>query len=323
MRKLLCLFAGLLALGVGGSAAGGGGPFALVGGSASGGIPLAGSGPRGITVRFVDHGTFYVGVTVRNTSTKTLTIVSARTPERAGSIVRLASARLIPTTPCNSHGGDLLCLPWDPRAPPSSHSLAVKPGASAAIKLNYRLGTCAEAKTASFATGRELQLSFETPGGSIQEQSFPLAGAKLELQKPAGVECLTRPFSHIGLVGSFTTSPGHLPIPGSDGDTCTREPGGGLSFQSRYFQDRSEIEFRIAIDLPRFHGAGSYVRRGVVTVYGGFGAGPFTVFHDPKAPVTVTEAARSTVTGTFSAVLSGHRTFFRAYGTWRCAILPS
>jgi len=59
-----------------------GGPIALLNGTVSSGYPLAGSGPTGETVRFIDQGTFWIAVLVRNRSAKqTVTIVDARTPE--------------------------------------------------------------------------------------------------------------------------------------------------------------------------------------------------------------------------------------------------
>src|SRR5207237_3887340 len=61
------------------------------------------------------------------------------------------------------------------------------------------------------------------------EQTVPAGSARLRLQPPAGVECLPRPYSYIGLVGSFTTSPEHRPIPGSDGDICTKTSSAGLA----------------------------------------------------------------------------------------------
>ncbi len=140
--------------------------------------------------------------------------------------------------------------------------------------------------------------------------------------------CLPRPFSYVGLVGSFTTSPEHKPTPGSDGDTCTKTGAGGLVFRSREFTDRSGTSFRIEIDLPRYRGVGSYDTAGhtlgpaSVTAIGAFGTpGPTTVFHDPNGTVTVTTTHGTMLGGRLTAVFSGHRRFFRAYGAWRCRVL--
>ena len=157
-----------------------------------------------------------------------------------------------------------------------------------------------------------------------------MRGATLRLEKPTGVECLPRPFSHIGLVGSFTTSPGHLPVPGSDGDTCSRTTSRGLAYTSRLFLDRSGVEFRISINLPHYRGPGVYqpagrpgesLGRAEVTATGGFGLHSWTTFHDNSSTVTVSAANSTTLSGHLDAVFSGHRDFFHAYGTWRCTVL--
>jgi len=82
-----------------------------------------------------------------------------------------------------------------------------------------------------------------------------LGYARLHLQRPRGMDCLPRPYSHIGLVGSFTTSPGHQPVPGSDGDMCAKTASGALVFRSCEFTDRSGVAFKIEIDRLRFRDA--------------------------------------------------------------------
>ncbi len=129
-------------------------------------------------------------------------------------------------------------------------------------------------------------------------------------------------------MGSFTTSPGHQPIPGSDGDTCTRTTA-GLTFRSRLFLDRSGVEFRISIDLVHYRGPGRYepanrpggLGPADVTATGGFGLHGWTTFHDTGSTVDVTTATGTTLTGHLDAVFSGRRRFFHAYGTWRCTLL--
>jgi hypothetical protein len=198
------------------------------------------------------------------------------------------------------------------------------PHTEAAVKLNYQLVSCAQAAAATTASANSLVLNYRYENGSVAEETVPLAGARLHLQRPAGAECLPRPYSYIGLVGSFTTSPEHRPIPGSDGDMCTKNAAGGLTFRSREFMDRSGVAFRIEITLPRYRGLGSYHRGAQtlgsveVTAIGGFGLHGWTTFRDPSATVTVTAAKGSTLGGRLSAVFSGHRRFFRAYGAWRC-----
>lgn len=297
------------------------GPLALLTGTTASGIPaLAGGGPSGQNVRFIDHGTFWIAVLVRNSSSMPITLLRASTPEPANSLVHETRAGFSPYTPCT---GDRLC-PW-PSTPTSTKPLMLRPHAEAAVKLDYQLVSCAAAKAASTASGTALVLVYRHGSGAAATETVPLGGARLRLQRPAGVECLPRPYSYIGLVGSFTTSPEHKPIPGSGGDMCTKTPTGGLAFTSREFMDRSGTMFQIAINLPRYRGAGTYQRDGTslgpgeVTAVGFFGTpGPTTVFHDPSGTVTVMTVHGTTLGGRFSAVFSGHRRFFRAYGSWRC-----
>jgi len=297
------------------------GPLALLNGISAGGIPAqAGGGPSGQNVRFIDHGTFWIAVLVRNSSSRPVTLVGALTPEPPNSLVRETRADFSRYTPCT---GDRLC-PW-PSTPASTKPLTLRPHAEAAVKLNYQLVSCAAAKAASTASGTALMLTYRYGNGLRVRESVSLDGAQLRLERPAGVECLPRPYSYIGLVGSFTTSPEHKPIPGSTGDMCTKTTTGGLAFTSREFMDRSGTTFQIEISLPNYRGIGTYRSHGKalgpaqVTAVGFFGTpGPTTIFHDPNASVTVTSARGATLGGRFTAIFSGHRRFFRAYGNWRC-----
>ncbi|MGH2972146.1 MAG: hypothetical protein ACRDNM_00740 [Gaiellaceae bacterium] len=289
-------------------------------GTTAGGYPLDGGGPQGDHIRFINRGSFWIAVLVRNGSSKSVTIVGASTPEPTNSLVRETRAGFSRYTPC---AGDRFCA-W-PSTPTSTKPLTLRPHAEAAVKLNYQLISCAKAGSSTTASGDSFVLSYRYDNGSLQQETVALGGAKLLLERPAGVECLPRPYSYIGLVGSFTTSPEHKPIPGSDGDMCAKTATGGLSFQSRQFMDRSGVGFRIEITLPRYRGIGSYRRSGQtlgpaeVTAIGEFGTpGPTTIFHDPNGAVTVTTAHGSTLGGRLTAVFSGHRRFFRAYGAWRC-----
>jgi hypothetical protein len=294
-------------------------PLAELSGASAGGYPLAGGGPSGENIRFIDRGTFWVAVLVRNRSARPVTIVGARTPEPLNSLVRQARAGFSRYKPCPAGPA----CPW-PDTPTSTRPLRLPPHTEAAVKLNYQLVSCAHAAAATTASANSLVLSYRYENGSVAEETVPLMGARLHLQRPAGVECLPRPYSYIGLVGSFTTSPAHRPIPGSDGDMCTKTDTGGLTFRSREFMDRSGVTFRIEITLPRYRGLGSY-HRGAQTLgpaevmaLGGFGLHAWTVFHDPNGTVTVTTARGPTIGGRITAVFSGHRRFFRAYGAWRC-----
>jgi hypothetical protein len=267
-------------------------------------------------VRFIDRGSFWVGVLLRNASAdRRVTIVGAHTPEPVGSLVRQAGARFAPYTPC---AGNRFCsFLGDPGHTPTPPPLTVAAHGFVGVKLDYRLVACAAAGASTTASGNSLIVSYRYGTGPVQEQTLALGGAKLLLQRPTGIECVPRPYSHIGLVGSFTTSPAHGTVPGSDGDTCTKTTAGGLRFRSRLFMDRDQIEWRVAIDLPLLHGLGSY-GRAEITVSGGFGNHSWTTFHDNNGTVTVTQAKGARFGGRFDVVLSGHRRFFRAYGAWRC-----
>jgi hypothetical protein len=297
------------------------GPLALLNGTTASGVAaLAGGGPSGQNVRFIDHGTFWIAVLVRNNSSRPITLVRASTPEPPTSLVRETRAGFSRYTPCT---GDRFCA-W-PSTPTSTKPLTLRPHAEAAVKFNYQLVSCAAAKAASTASGTTLVLTYRDGSGSSLHESVPLGGAQLRLQRPAGVECLPRPYSYIGLVGSFTTSLEHKPIPGSAGDTCSKTTIGGLAFTSRQFMDRSGTTFQIEISLPHYRDIGTYRSHGnalgpaEVTAVGFFGTpGPLTIFHDPNATVTVTTAQGATLRGRLTAVFSGHRRFFRAYGNWRC-----
>lgn len=300
------------------------GPLALLQSGSAGGIPAqAGSGPSGQNIRFIDQGTFWIALIVRNSSSQPVTLVSASTPEPSNSLVREKHAGFARYTPCSATGRGL-CPPPAIEAT-STKPLTLRPHAEAAVMLSYQLVSCAAAKRASTASGSTLELTYQYGNAPVTRESVPLGSARLRLERPAGMECLPRPYSYIGLVGSFTTSPEHKPIPGSAGDMCMKTATGGLAFTSREFMDRSGTMFQIAINLPRYRGAGTYQRDGTslgpaeVTAVGFFGTpGPTTVFHDPSGTVTVMTVHGTTLGGRFSAVFSGHRRFFRAYGSWRC-----
>jgi hypothetical protein len=318
------LAAALLAISPGaGSATAAQGPFTSAnGGTTAGGYPLAGSSPTGITIRFIDKGNFWVAVLLKNSSSSTVTLLDATTPEPQNSLIAQAQGTWAPFTPC---ADTRLACPFPaPKPPPTTTPLTVAPGHHVAVKLSYHLVPCASAASATTASGDILTVAYRNADGTTGTQELPLTGARLHLLRPAGEDCLPRPESHIGLVGSFTTSPGHKPMPGSTGDTCTRTPTGGLSFESRMFFDRNQVMFRISIRLPHFHGPGSYgdhngaLGSATVTATGGFGLHSWTLFTDRNGSVTVSTDEGTTLGGRFNAVFSGHRRFFRGYGAWRC-----
>jgi hypothetical protein len=297
-----------------------GGPLSTLGGSISSGSPaLTGSSALGVSVRFIDRGSFWVALIVRNTSSQPVTLVQASALEPPNSLVRETSAGFSRYLTCT---GREICPP-PMLSPTSSKPLTLRPHGEAAIKFSYQLVSCKAAKGASTASGSSLLVTYRFGSGRVAVETVPLGGARLQLQRPAGVACLPRPFSYIGLVGSFTTSPKHRPVPGSSGDLCSKKAAGGLAFTSRAFTDRSGTTFQIEITLPHYRGIGVY-RRGATAlgpaeVTAVFGTpGPTTIFHDPRATVTVTIAHGTTLGGRLGAVFSGHRRFFRAYGNWRC-----
>lgn len=307
------------------AATAGPGPWVLQNGTESGGYPLGGGGPLGTEIRFIDRGSFWIGVLLRNTSKTRLTIVGAKTPEPAHSLAGQVGAAFAPYTPCP---GDRLC-PYlgDPRHPPSPAPLTVVPGHFVAVKLSYRLVGCTKALTSTTVSGDSLTVAYRVGSGSLEQSSFSIGGAKLLLARPVGEACLPRPHSYIGLVGSFTTSPEHRALPGSDGDTCSLSVARGLSFRSREFFDRDQGLWRVEIHLPLFKGTGRYgaatgkstvLGPAEITVIGAFGLHGHTTFIDRHGTVTLTKARPPVYSGRLDAVLFGHRRFFRTYGTWRC-----
>jgi hypothetical protein len=315
MTRLAAVGVAAIALGGASVPSAGTGPLAVLGTVSSSGYPLAGGGPSGTSVRFIAGGTFWVAVLVRNRSAHPVTLIAARTPEPAQSLVRQTRAGFSTYKPCT---GSIACV-W-PSSPTSTRPLTLPAHGEAAVKLSYQLVSCAAAATGTTASSDALVLAYRLGNGQVRQETGSLGGAHLLLQRPAGEACLARPFSHIGLVGSFTTSPGHLPIPGSDGDTCTRTAAGGLAFESREFMDRSGVEFRIELALARYHGLGGY-SRATVTAIGGFGLHSTTTFIDRKGTASIVTAGRRFLAGSFTAVFSGHRRFFRGYGAWRCRFI--
>jgi hypothetical protein len=313
---VVALLLAALVASAGGAAAGAGGALEVFDGTSMSGYPVGSSGPHGADIRFIDRGSFWIAVLVRNRTARPVTLLGAHTPEPDQSLVRQTRVGFSAYTPCP---GQQLC-PW-PSGSNSPRPLTLAPHEQAAIKLSYQLVSCAQAASSTLASGRSLILSYRVGRGQLRQETVALRGARLHLRQPAGVECLQRPFSYIGLVGSFTTSPGHKPMPGSDGDTCSKTTTGRLLFRSREFFDRTGTAFRIEISLPRYHGLGLY-RHGAaeVTALGGFGLHSLTIFHNAGA-VTVTTAEGTRLGGRFTAIFSGHRHFFRAYGAWRCRTL--
>ena len=195
-------------------------------------------GPSGVTIRFIDRGRFFVGVLVRNGSSHPLTVVNAHVAEPPHSLVHQVGTRLGLVPPCNAHG---LCGSGPTGADAARlRPVALAPGAEVDVQINYQLGSCAEVPHSSLATARVIELSYKDSQGVLQQQTLPIGGGLLHLQKPAGVECVPRPYSHIGLVGSFTTSPGHKPAAGQrrrhlhqERDRATRLPKPALLLTGR------------------------------------------------------------------------------------------
>ena len=65
----------VLALAGGGNARALSGPLVKEDSLEAGGWPMVSSGPSGITLRFIERGRFAIGIVLRNTSAKPLTIV--------------------------------------------------------------------------------------------------------------------------------------------------------------------------------------------------------------------------------------------------------
>lgn len=315
-----------------GSAREHGPPLAKQNSTEAGGWPLLGSAPSGLAVRFIERGRFGVGLVLRNRSDRKLTVVDARTLDPLGTLVHNVGTRLVPWNPPPCPGSVRHSCPVQAFLRHSfgggrPDPVKAEPGKSVGVQLNFRLGSCGEVPFASPAAARQLEVDYRYGEGRLRRETLPLGAARPRLRMPKPSDCIPRPHSHIAVGGQFSTS-SDWTIPGSDGDTCSRTPAGGLRFKSRLYQRGSRPAVWVSIRLPRLRGPGLYrtlphparaLGPAQVLVVAGIGIHGWTAFRASASVVTVTRAAGTTPQGRFRATLTGrHGVSFRAYGAWRC-----
>ena len=324
-----------LALAVAGLAGCGGGhepqaPLVKLDSIESGGWPLLASGPRGLTVRFIERTRFGIGIVLRNRSGRSVRIVDALTVEPVGSLVRQIGTRLVPWNPPRCSGSrscpafGFLRSSYGAVQPAA---VTVAPGHGVGVQLNYRLASCSAVPFAKRDTARTLEVDYRYGNGRVRSQSLPLRSARLLMRTPAPSDCVRRPHSKIAVTAPFASSSAWT-IPGSAGDVCLTTADGALLFRSRTFLSPGEPAVRVAIRLGRFRGLGLYrtltrparaLGPAQVRVVVGIGIHGWTTFRPRTSVVTVTRQSKSALGGRFRATLIGRRhSEFRAYGAWRC-----
>jgi hypothetical protein len=311
----------------------------------AGGRPVLAAAPSGLTLRFIERGRFGIGIVLRNTSRRSLTVVDVRTPASPRSLVNQVGTRLVPWDPPPCRGGRCLPRGFLRTTYGAGRPVPVKvaPGQGVGVQLNYRLESCAAVPLASAAAAKQLEVTYRDGNGRLRRQALPLGSARLRLRQPKPSDCTRRPRSEIAVDGPFATS-SDWTIPGTSGetctrtdagrlhcsgaDTCTRTAAGGLRFRSGLFQSGGKPAVRVELELPRFHGEGLYrtLRRPArslgparVRVVVGVGAHGWTTFRSETSVVTVTRADGTALGGRFHATLPPWRGRpFRAFGAWRC-----
>lgn len=324
-----------------------GAPFVKSDSLEAGGLPVLGSAPTGLTLRFIEQGRFGIGIVLRNGSARRVTVVDVHTPEPAGGLVSQIGTRLVPWNPkpCRGRlGCPLITFLRSSFGAVRPAALVVAPGKGIGIQLNYRLASCSAVPFASPSAAQSLEVDYRLGSGSLRAETLPLGSARLRLRMPTPSDCLRRPHSQIALDAPFATSSAWT-IPGSNtvtctrtsagtlhctgSDTCTRTRGGGLIFRSGLYQSPGKPAVRVAIRLPRLARKGLYRTQSRpaaalgpadVRVIAGVGIHGWTTYCAGASAVTVTRATGTTLGGRFHATLIGPRKVsFRAYGTWRCA----
>jgi hypothetical protein len=166
----------------------------------AGGLPVLGSSPAGLTLRFVAGGRFGVGVVLRNRSSRAVTIVDARTVDPLDGLVHQTGTRLVPfdPPPCDGrHSCPAFGFLHSSYGPGRPSPLTIGPGKAAGVQLNYRLGTCDAVAFASAATARLLDVAYRYESGGLRREALPLGSARVRLRMPAPRDCRRGPSSRI------------------------------------------------------------------------------------------------------------------------------
>jgi hypothetical protein len=170
-------------------------PFGKDASVAAGGYPVLGSGPHGLTLRYVPDQPFGVGIVLRNRSSAPVTIVDVRTVEPLGTLVHQIGLRLVPWNPppcTGNHSCPARVFLRPPYTAMRAAPLAVGPGRGVGVQLNFRLGGCAAVPFAVDASPRAIDLVYRAGGKTLRER-LALGDARPVLQFPRPSDCPPRP----------------------------------------------------------------------------------------------------------------------------------
>jgi hypothetical protein len=308
-------------------------PFLKVSFTEAGGWAVIGSGPSGVSLRFVPKTAFGIGIVLRNRSHAKVTLLDVRAPSAPTGLVQQVGTTLASWSPPRCAGAHS-CPPVGflraPYGEARSSPILIKPGREAAVQLNFRMLGCDALPLAAVGAPHWIEISFRVGNGAVASEELPLGSAQLDLRMPAARDCLPRPKSMIAVEGPYATGTGWT-MPTSGGDSCTRTTSGALVFASRVYLAPQKPMVRIWIRLPRFHGNGLYrslpgpataLGPAHVTAAVGIGIHGWQHFHSSTAVVSVRRHTANTVSGRFRATIVGYRhATFRTFGAWRCELV--
>jgi hypothetical protein len=321
LLALACIGLSVAGLAACGSAPDDRAPLVMVDSLAVGGWPTLGSGPQGITLRFIERTPFGVGVVLHNRSRRSVTVVDVRTLDPPRTLVHQIGTRLVswnpPPCPSNMRGCAVSTFFRSSYGVVRPRPVTAAPKKDVGVQLNFRLGSCRDVPLASPAAARAVVVDYRFGREQLRHEALSLRSARLLLRMPQPGDCARRPHSHIAIDGEFATS-SDWTAPGSDGDSCRRTAAGGLRFRSRMYLRGPGPAVRVGIRLPRLRGRGTYYRAQVRVVVG-IGLHGWTAFPAERSLVTVTHIGPTIFGGRFRARVTGrHGVPFRAYGAWRC-----
>jgi len=339
MSRRLLVVASMLAVSLGAGATACGArdtpvraPFAKVSFTEAGGWAVMGSGPSGISLRFVPSTTLGIGIVLRNRSQANVTLLGVDALSAPTGLVQQQGTTLAPWNPPGCPG-TRSCPPVgflrQPYRAVRPAPVSIKPHGEVAVQLNFRMLGCDALPLAAVGAPDRIDVSYRVGSGSVSSEELPLGSAKLNLRMPSARDCLPRPTSTIAVEGPYATGSGWT-MPTSGGDSCTRTAAGALVFASRVYLAPQKPMVRIWLRLPHFRGRGLYrslpgpataLGPARVTAVVGIGLHGWQHFHSSAAVVSVRRETAKTISGRFRATIVGYRrATFRAFGAWRCEL---
>jgi hypothetical protein len=277
--------------------------LSLLGTVISGGHPAIGSGPAGVTLRYIPNQPFGIMVAVRNRGPAPIVVRGVRVLEPPGTLVHQIGTRLQPWRPplcTGNHSCPAYAPPFGPFTAAAPKPLRVLPGKSFAIELDFRLGSCREVPFATPASPRQIDVISD--GG---HEVLTLGAARPVLRFPKPADCAPRPHSDIAITGPWATG-STWTMPGSAGDTC----------RDGVFTSRIYVRGTGPMVYVRIRPAARSV-----DVVVGIGLHGWTTFQSRYAVVTTTSTSPKDHGSRFHATIVGRRgATFRAYGAWRCRL---